>query len=131
MLGINGSEVQSRISLGRSGNNPAVMFFFQEVVYVQALNFSSLVVISLQTRMDEEGLCFFIYEVETTPSPTPAEANATNHGKQIPELKEASGQLLSLTVNSSLVVNELYSATIRVITSDGSADSIGVIDFSK
>ena len=73
-------------------------------------------------------MCFCVYEVHTILT----ESN-TSHGAQIPQLSgESAGNLqLSISVNSSLKVNEHYSAVITTISDEEEIDSIGTIEFSK
>ena len=56
----------------------------------------------------------------------------TSHGAQIPRFSGQSefSAELSLTVNSDLKFNELYSAIITSISDDQEIDSIGTIEFS-
>ena len=57
-------------------------------------------------------------------------SNTTSHGPQIPDLLEQSGDSvqLSLTIDSNLEVNEIYSANIGV---NGLENSSATIEFSK
>jgi hypothetical protein len=66
-----------------------------------------------------------VYEVKTS---VLSEANTTNHGVQIPGVVQysQSSVLLSLTVDSHLVVNEQYLVTITAINADGERNSVTV-----
>ena len=61
--------------------------------------------------------------------------SSTSHGAQIPQLIGRSNlsAYLTLTIHSSLAVNELYVANITTIISgtDEETNSIGNIEFSK
>ena len=63
-------------------------------------------------------ICFLVYEVKTS---LLSEENTTNHGIQIPRVVQHSQSIahLSLTVDSDLLVNEMYLATITAINTDG------------
>ena len=56
----------------------------------------------------------------------------TNHGAQIPQITGQSdiSVELSLTLNSNLIMNQLYSTIITTISGDEEVDSIGAIEFS-
>ena len=62
-----------------------------------------------------------------------SEANTTNHGVQIPQVVQYSQSSvhLSLTVNSDLLVNEMYLATITAISTDGKRNISVTVEFSK
>ena len=71
-----------------------------------------------------------VYEVETF---LLSATNATNHGVQIPEVVQYS-QLsiyLSLTVDSDLVNNEQYMATITAINPDGERNISVTVEFGN
>jgi hypothetical protein len=61
--------------------------------------------------------CFLVYEVKTS---LLSDANVTSHGIQIPGVVQysQSSVQLSLTVDSDLLVNEQYLATITAINAD-------------
>ena len=79
-----------------------------------------------QGRLQETCIC--IYEVQTALNVSGS--NTTSHGPQIPELLGNSGASvqLSLTINSNLEINELYSTSI---VANGLEKSSATIEFSK
>ena len=62
-----------------------------------------------------------------------SEANTTNHGIQIPRVVRYSQSSvhLSLTVDSDLLVNEMYLATITAVNADGETNISLVVEFGK
>ena len=73
--------------------------------------------------------CFLVFEVETSLLST---ANTTiNHGIEIPAVVQYSQSSihLSLTVDSNLVVNEQYLATITAINGDGERNHNVTVEF--
>ena len=72
--------------------------------------------------------CFLVYEIKVS---VLSEANATNHGIQIPRVVHysQSNVLLSLTVDSDLLVNEQYLATITAIKADGERNTSVTMEF--
>ena len=74
--------------------------------------------------------CFLVYEVRTS---VLSEANTTNHGIQIPRVVQYSQSSvhLSLTVDSDLLVNELYLATITAISADGERNTGVTVEFGN
>jgi hypothetical protein len=74
--------------------------------------------------------CFLVYEVKTS---LLSKANTTNHGIQIPGVVQysQSSVQLSLTVDSDLLVNELYSATITAINADGERNISVTVEFGN
>jgi hypothetical protein len=79
---------------------------------------------------DSDDTCFLVYEVKTS---VLQEANATNHGVQIPGVVQyfQSSVYLSLTVDSDLLVNEQYLATITAIDADGERNVSVTVEFGK
>ena len=71
-----------------------------------------------------------MYEIKTS---VLSKANTTTHGVQIPRVVEYSRSSvhLSLTVDSDLLVNELYLATITAINAGGEKNSSVTVEFSK
>ena len=71
-----------------------------------------------------------VYEVETS---LLSANNATNHGVQIPGVVQYSQSTvrLSLTVDSDLVDNEQYLATITAINPDGERNISMIVEFGK
>lgn len=69
-----------------------------------------------------------MYEVRTIQADT-----SMSHGAQIPQLsgQSASNLELSISINSNLEVNEVYSAIITTIIDDTEIDSNSTIEFSK
>ena len=69
-------------------------------------------------------MCFCVYEVRT---------NTTEHGPLIPVVENVSSNsvLLSLTIDSGLVENELYSANITTTNTDGMKITVGTVEFRK
>jgi hypothetical protein len=74
--------------------------------------------------------CFFIYEVGTS---LLSEANVTSHGIQIPGVVQysQSSVQLRLTVDSDLLVNEQYLATITAINADGERNTSVTVEFGN
>ena len=75
--------------------------------------------------------CFLVYEVKTS---LLSEANTTNHGVQIPRVVQYSQLIsvhLSLTVDSDLLVNELYLVTITAISADGERNISVTVEFGN
>ena len=62
-----------------------------------------------------------------------SEANTTNHGIQIPRVVQysQSSAHLSLTVDSDLLVNELYLATITAISANGERNTSMTVEFGN
>ena len=77
---------------------------------------------------NNENTCFPVYNIETSPL---LAANTTDHGIQIPEIVQyfQPGVQLSLTVDSNLLVNELYLATITAINADGKRHHNVTVEF--
>ena len=84
--------------------------------------------LDFQISQGGQETCIYIYEVETALNVSGS--NTTSHGPQIPDLLGQSGDSvqLSLTVDSDLEVNELYTANI---IADGLEKSLATIEFSK
>jgi hypothetical protein len=74
--------------------------------------------------------CFLVYEIKTS---LLSEANTTNHGIQIPGVVQYSQSSiqLSLTVDSDLLVNEQYLATITAINADGERNISVTVEFGN
>ena len=69
-------------------------------------------------------MCFCVYEVRT---------NTAEHGPLIPVIKSFSinSVQLSLSIDSGLVDNKLYSANITTTNTDGMEITVGTVEFSK
>ena len=86
-----------------------------------------------QIQLSEDSgtlTCFLVYEVRTS---VLSEANTSNHGVQIPRAVQYSQSSvhLSLTVDSNLLVNELYLATITAINADGERNTSVTVEFGN
>ena len=73
---------------------------------------------------ESPGMCFCVYEVQT---------NTTEHGPLLPVVENvySNSVQLSLSIDSDLVENELYSANIITNNTDGMEITVGTVKFSK
>ena len=73
---------------------------------------------------ESPGMCFCVYKVRT---------NTAEHGRLLPVVEDFSSYSvqLSLTIDSGLVENELYSANIITANTDGMEITVGTVEFSK
>ena len=70
--------------------------------------------------------CLNVYTVETVPV---SSMEAVVHGPLIPRVTDA--LTLTVSVNSNLVPNNVYTATLITFNVQGSVNSTGLIQFSK
>ena len=70
------------------------------------------------------GMCFCVYEVRT---------NTTEHGPLLPVVKDLSSDSvqLSLTIDSGLVENDMYSANIITTNTYGMEIAVSTVELSK
>ena len=78
---------------------------------------------------DTEETCYFVYRIETSTTLAP---NSTDQGIQIPSILNNYSQtrvLLSLTLDTELLVNEEYCAIFGAVNANGEANSSNTIKF--
>ena len=80
----------------------------------------------LQVSSGGSTNCLNVYTVETTPM---SSMETVMHGPLIPTITDA--LTLTVSVNSNLVPNNVYTAIFITVNVQGSVNSTGLIQFSK
>ena len=90
---------------------------------IHAFKLIEFIYIFTQSRQSP-GLCFCVYEVRT---------NTAEHGPLIPVVEDftSNSVQLSLTIDSGLVDNEVYTANITTTNNNGMEITVGTVEFSK
>ena len=83
-------------------------------------------IICIQVSSAGSTNCLNVYTVETT---SMSSMKAVIHGPLIPIITDA--LTLTVSVNSDLVPNNVYTATLITVNVQGSLNSTGLIRFSK
>ena len=83
-------------------------------------------ILCIQVSSAGNSNCLNVYTVETTPM---SSMETVMHGPLIPIITDA--LTLTVSVNSDLVPNNVYTATLITVNVQSSVNSTGLIRFSK
>ena len=85
-----------------------------------------MLILRMQVSSAGSTNCLNVYTVETIPM---SSMEAVMHGPLIPRVTDTSTLIVS--IDSNLVPNNVYTATLITVNVQGSVNSTGLIQFSK